>query len=133
MNAMTMVAVYGSLLRGLGNHGVLRGARQVCEARVAGWRLVDLGAFPGAVPGDGEIDVEVYEVNADTLRCLDQLEGYVRPGVGVYDRRAVTTTCGREALMYVWNRDVNFGDDRVVDGGSWRAHVAQRAPRRFGW
>jgi gamma-glutamylcyclotransferase (GGCT)/AIG2-like uncharacterized protein YtfP len=37
----------------------------------------DLGAFPAIVPGGATpIAGEVYELDADTLRALDHLEGY---------------------------------------------------------
>jgi len=121
----TLVAVYGSLLEGLGNHRVLGGSPLVCRTRVAGLRLVSLDACPAALPGGDGIEVEVYEVNPGILRRLDQLEGYCpdRPEASMYRREVVQTANGLEVETYVWANPARLRNAPAVPGGDWRAQV----------
>jgi gamma-glutamylcyclotransferase (GGCT)/AIG2-like uncharacterized protein YtfP len=70
-----LVAVYGTLKRGLRNHHWLEGADFVGSDRLHRVTLFDLGPFPGAKlePSRG-VEVEVFEVNARLLAGLDRLE-----------------------------------------------------------
>lgn len=76
----TLVFVYGTLKRGLSNHGWLRGQVFAGEARTeVRYRMYDLGGYPGMVvapEGEGvAIEGEVWEVDEAGLRGLDLLEG----------------------------------------------------------
>lgn len=84
--------------------------------------MYDLGSYPGVVRGQGTIWGEVYEISGDTLRKLDEVEGYrgreddlyVRDSVTVYfDQRRKFKETG--AQMYVYNQDIN-GRDPVPEG-----------------
>lgn len=91
---MTKVFVYGTLLRGHGNHRLLERARFLGNAvtATANWTMLHLGGFPGIVhSGSTRITGELYEVDDATLARLDQLEGHpnfyerVPIGVGLED------------------------------------------------
>jgi gamma-glutamylcyclotransferase (GGCT)/AIG2-like uncharacterized protein YtfP len=125
------VFVYGTLLRGKCNAGLLEfGANilSVREARIGG-RLYDLGPFPGVLPGEGEGDAvagEIYRL-ADmeaSLRILDRLEGFQGYGRtdNVYRRslvRAASEDGDRElAWVYIYLRTVR--GPRIASG-DWRA------------
>jgi gamma-glutamylaminecyclotransferase len=76
------VFVYGTLMRGHGNHYLLEQARFVNEAAtVDGFAMLYAG-YPYVVrdPGDGweiyPVKGEVYEVDIKQLMRLDSLEGY---------------------------------------------------------
>lgn len=70
------VFVYGTLLKGCCNHGLLEDACYLGEAKVEGLAVYDLGAYPGARFEQGCSALgEVYEVDAETLRRLNILEG----------------------------------------------------------
>ncbi|MCG6659345.1 gamma-glutamylcyclotransferase [Halomonas campisalis] len=58
-----LVAVYGTLKRGLRNHHWLEGADFLGSDRLTGATLYDLGPYPGAKsePSDG-VEVEVFRV-----------------------------------------------------------------------
>ena len=45
-----LLFVYGSLKRGMANHGELRGAAELGSTRLEGLALYDLGPFPMAIP-----------------------------------------------------------------------------------
>lgn len=85
-----LIFVYGTLKRGGLNHHFLSGQKFVGEANtVPGFRLYDLGGYPGMVtrPDDTEgITGEVWEVDADALVQLDALEGLAE---GLYRRERV--------------------------------------------
>jgi gamma-glutamylcyclotransferase (GGCT)/AIG2-like uncharacterized protein YtfP len=85
--ARTYLFVYGSCKRGRHNHGVLAGQRFVAAARTeALYRLHDCGPYPclvDAPEGGRPVLGEVYEVDAEALARLDELEGapdYYRRG-----------------------------------------------------
>src|SRR6056297_1504244 len=83
MNASQPIFVYGTLKRGECRGGCWpRAPRSVQPGFIRG-RLLDLGPFPGWVPGDGWIRGEVWEIGAAdlaaTLETLDEIEGYRQP------------------------------------------------------
>ena len=122
------VFVYGTLMKGFGNHGLLAGSDFVGSARLAteDYRMVDLGCFPGLTSRglpDGMYRVvhgEVYSVDADVLRGLDALEGV---SSGFYKRVPVVLGWGLEADTYVLCQD----EPSAVEGevGDWRAYTAR--------
>lgn len=86
---MHKVFVYGTLKEGHGNHGYLSNSKLIKQAYISGFLLINTGGFPYAIeaePTDFAIG-EVYEVDDETLRALDRLEGYPSH----YQRRKVDT------------------------------------------
>jgi gamma-glutamylcyclotransferase (GGCT)/AIG2-like uncharacterized protein YtfP len=78
-----LVAVYGTLKQGYGNHYLLRNSKFIGYGiTTEKFRLFDVG-FPYCLEVKDEDDnrvvnvqVEVYEVDKDTFKRLDRLEGY---------------------------------------------------------
>lgn len=97
---MTRLFVYGTLKRHGSNHRFLAGQHFIGTARTqAGFRLYDLGGYPGLVataPGDGgrSIEGEVWEVDDDALARLDAFEGLDE---GLYERVPVPLQAPHEA------------------------------------
>ena len=124
------VFVYGSLRRGNALSLPVRfpGARLVGEARVGG-RLYDLGAFPGLALGGSTSSVagEVYEVDEETLKRLDDFEASSR-----YRRERVEVTAGGggeplKCWVYVPEDGVEAYTRRTpVASGDWVEHLAAR-------
>jgi gamma-glutamylaminecyclotransferase len=87
---MTLVFVYGTLKRGLSNHGFLAGQSLAGEAQTQpGFELYALDGFPGmvaAADGAGVVTGEVWSVDDACLAQLDELEGTAE---GLYCREAV--------------------------------------------
>lgn len=75
----TLLFVYGTLKRGCSNHHHLAGQTFIGAARtVAGFRLFDLGGYPGiaAVAEDRTAVIgEIWSVDAAALARLDTFEG----------------------------------------------------------
>ncbi|MBB3229212.1 gamma-glutamylcyclotransferase family protein [Halomonas stenophila] len=113
-----LVAVYGTLKRGLRNHHWLEGADFVGTDRLTDATLYDLGPYPGArlEPSRG-VEIEVFRVDAALLADLDRLEDYrVRhPASGTYDRVVHPTAFG-PAWLYLYNLDV-AGCLAIREGG----------------
>lgn len=123
------VFVYGSLLRGLGNHRLLDndgaeflGANVTAEHAFKMYEYAR-GAFPAVCRTDRDGDAivgECYRVNAATLARLDQLEGHP----DFYRREPVTMADGSVAWTYLIDgaRLEGRGNPRVL-GGSWQDYL----------
>ena len=78
-----LVFVYGSLKRGMANHGELHGAAELGRARLEGLTLYDLGPFPMAIPSSEPgcaIEGELYQVGYAVLTSPGARETKVIPG-----------------------------------------------------
>lgn len=120
-----LVAVYGSLREGLGNHRVIAGNEFVVQTTLSGnYRMVSLGGFPGVMPTENPtapIVVEVYRVESpDRMQSLDWLEGYRGPGENnFYDRQTVKLDNGMEAMIYLLD-EKEYGNHTPVEDGDWK-------------
>lgn len=120
-----IVAVYGTLRQGHGNHRIL--AEGNAELKGAfrtnnnEWRMVSLGGFPACVPGDGNISVEVYEVDSPTLERLDCLEGYPT----LYQKGGLMTPWG-QATIYVMSSGAIRGAPHI-ESGDWNLFTGHGA------
>jgi gamma-glutamylcyclotransferase (GGCT)/AIG2-like uncharacterized protein YtfP len=95
-----LLFVYGSLKRGMANHGELHEARWLADAQLQGLALYDLGPFPMAVVSDNAGDAiqgELFRVAPDQLAALDRFEGAPR----LYQRRRWPLGDGRWAWVYL--------------------------------
>ena len=120
------VFVYGSLKVGFSNHGVVeRYVLDVKPGTVDGFRMLNLGAYPGAVPvGEGESrsirgEIMLLTDPERAMRNLDGLEGYPH----FYNRKVVTVRLDDgntdAAWIYMlnradWARNVVMPDEHGV-------------------
>lgn len=112
------VLVYGTLRRGGSNHELLEHARRL-GTHVTGpsYRMLDLGPYPGVVPG-GETPIhgEVYAVTPVEFQLLDALEDYPRS----YTRERIATPWG-PAWIYLYRpRGQRWPE---IPSGDWFHHV----------
>lgn len=86
----TLLFVYGTLKRGCSNHRHLADQTFVGPARTSsGFRLHDLGGYPGIVARPDDTDGvvgEVWSVDPGALRRLDEFEGVHE---GLYRREPI--------------------------------------------
>ncbi len=67
---------YGTLMPGEGNHRLIeRHVRSTRPATIEGV-LVDLGAFPALLPGDGIVEGMLLELASEAMEIPDRLEGF---------------------------------------------------------
>lgn len=120
------VFVYGTLLKGCCNHGLLEGSFFLGEAEVKGLAVYDLGAYPGARFEKGSTVLgEVYEVDAETLRRLNILEGKG----SLYDLDRVTCDCDDGiclAGVYVYRGSVDGKDPIPSELQPWSEYEEVR-------
>ncbi len=120
-----LVFVYGTLMRGFVNHEpFLSQAVSLGDGTTEGILYsTSSGRFPGMVHGNGVVYGEVYEVSTETLRDLDQLEGYHRRSNDLYTREEVSVDLRIgvriEAWAYFYNRPVK--PEMLIPSGNWRA------------
>ena len=125
------VAVYGSLRKGMTANHFMQGCDYVEEDSIKG-TLFNLGPFPGIKlsgkePTDVVLDVyELPEKRVHILHRLDMYEGYDRldPENALFIRKRATLNSGREAWLYEFNGDVEYGV-RIMKG-DWVDHVNSR-------
>ncbi len=118
----TLLFVYGTLKRGQANHHRLRGARWVGDALLKGACLYDLGPFPMAILGEGEVGGELYAVAWTALPGLDAFEGCPR----LYQRHWLPLADGRQAWVYLGlARQVRHS--RRLSEGMWPGAAARPA------
>lgn len=129
------VFVYGTLLKGEGNHPVIKDARFVGKASIVG-ELYNLGPFPGALnvglSPDHIIRGEVYAVNKEILERLDRLEGtrsLVDTTNNLYNRIMVLVDIENEyddvydrvmAWTYEYNNPARVNPSALIKSGDWR-------------
>ena len=95
-----LVFVYGSLKRGMANHGQLGQATCLGRCVLHGLALYDLGPFPMAVAcNDAEavLHGELYRLSSSQLAALDRFEGAPR----LYERQRWPLADGRCCWVYV--------------------------------
>ena len=115
MSKKELVAVYGTLKKGHGNHGVMERAKGnflgECWSKPK-FTMISLGGFPGVLlEGNTPIKLEIYEV--EDMDPLDWLEGYPE----FYNRKKITTPMG-DAWMY-YLPDKYADPSRIVATGEW--------------
>ena len=119
-----LVAVYGSLRKGMGNHDYFLGkANYLGEFQTEPiYSLYGLGGFPGLkLNGSSSIIMEVYEVTPLEASRIDGLEGYDKESDDntFYDKITINTPWG-EASTYLYVPNVS--EDKFVESGDWKKH-----------
>lgn len=115
MSKVHKVFCYGSLKRGYGNHRLLEQSDFISEDETENDKLQlrCFGAYPGVyLDGNNTVKGELYEVDDETFRRLDGLEGYPT----FYDRMVVALKSGEAAWMYYLHEEPR---GRLCEDGVW--------------
>lgn len=121
------VFTYGSLMTGMGNHHVMKraGGQLVGPAKIKGRMRAYCSGFPGVNDNsDRWVTGEVYEVPAEGIAVLDQLEGEG----SFYHRKTVTTDQGVEVQAYFLEPKDMQGP--LIESGNWREYKRNLKPKR---
>ena len=113
------IFVYGSLMRGESNHGLLNNEYSTFLSKgitQRGYSLYDLDGFPGMVEGGTSAVLgEIYEICAFTRSRLDQLEGHPQ----FYKRTLIELQDGEKIETYILDSAYIEGCP-VIKSGDWR-------------
>ncbi len=125
---MPLLAVYGTLRRGLRRHKLLGGARLVWEGllKLPYRMVVSRSGIPYLVPSScsRRVYVEVYEVSEDILKRID----YYEDAPELYKRVEVETPAGK-AWIYVSTRRVKGVE--LASGDYMEYITTKRTRKRF--
>jgi gamma-glutamylaminecyclotransferase len=112
----TLLFVYGTLKRGLGNHHLIADQDFLGDVVTeALYRVIDLGPYPGLVvdPDSGvAVQGELWAVDAQCLAALDEFEEVAGPFVRV----TVAILGWEDVFAYFWNRALPEG---ISSGNRW--------------
>lgn len=127
-----LIAVYGTLRRGDGNHRYLRGQKLLSTERVEGFEMFNLGgSYPYIARGGDDITVELYDVTEDVLAPIENMER----GAG-YQMCKVKTTLGLADIFYMEEKThakYQTGRSRPpkVVSGDWLKWIEKYKPERL--
>jgi len=98
MSETTNLFVYGTLMPGMGNYGLIEA--QVHSTHPASTRgiLCSLGSIPAMIPGNGLVRGVLLEVDYTALTRTDRLEGVPH----FYQRRETTVTLDDGNQVEAW-------------------------------
>ena len=129
---MKKIAVYGSLKKGFHNHRLIEASTFIKEAVVElPYKMISLGGFPGLIQDEvkedkvselevlncnlNPIHIEIYEVDDQTYKSVERLEGYPR----FYDKHIFEFE-GDQLEIYVLNENnKKYNNCKLIEGGNW--------------
>lgn len=125
----TLIAVYGSLRKGLSNHGIIQEALYIGEfTSEPVFKMYDLGAYPAITHGgNSSIEFEVYAVNEQELEKVNSLEGFHEDRDDNYYSRAIIKSPFGKAYYFFFSETGKLShnlDDGglLVESGNWKDH-----------
>lgn len=119
---MKLIAVYGSLRKGLyNNKRYMGGAKLLGVETIWGFDMYSLGSYPYIIEGEGKVIFEIYDVPDDAAADIRDME------LGAnYQESQVETGFGT-AIIYVMTGERHAwygrrGRHTLVPKGDWRKH-----------
>lgn len=132
-----LVFVYGTLRRHEANHDILNGAHCLAQQAWTKGLLYDTGlGYPALKAVDkGTVYGELYEVNFQQLKNLDELEDYIGPGQNnLYNRvkhTVITDNGPVEAFVYCIHPKQEEILTKLIPFGDWRIYHNFKASPTF--
>ena len=112
------IFVYGTLLKGEHNHYLMKNSELLFYGKTKKqYTLYCMESFPGMVEGGNDsVSGEVYAVNPENLKKLDELEGHP----DWYLRKKIQLENGEEVETYVLPESIAIAEKGVKIAGDWR-------------
>jgi len=119
-----LVAVYGSLRKGLSNYSRIQDANYKGQFDTEPiYTMYDLKYYPAIIKGGNtSVVMEVFEVDKNTLKDLDSLEGFDDSRdttLNYYNRETIKTPYGK-AIVYIFNQAEALHGKNIVETGDWK-------------
>jgi gamma-glutamylaminecyclotransferase len=126
-----LVAVYGSLKQGFGNHRLLEKANFIGSGETPPiYEMRGEGrGYPGIFKGDSRVQVEVYSVTHEELKNLDSLEGHPN-----FYRREVTDILldsGEKLPAFIYKLSESYDMGAVVSAIDEKGRQTWTKPQRY--
>ena len=118
-DAKYLVFVYGTLCRGMRLYKHMANSHFIDEGVIEG-TLYDLGCYPAlSLRGDSLVGGEIWEVDEDTLRVLDLVEGYDGSSCSLFLRKAVdiASDSGLHTGVYAYVGNMNLDGAEIIRNG----------------
>lgn len=133
-----IVIVYGSLLSGLGNHGVMKAAEGKLLGHGVSVENIDMysrGGFPSISlqhsVNRNPIVIEAYEVEDENMHIIDRLEGYRGEGKSnFYDRSPIEVELQDGTVLTGLVYHIDTQGQFPVVSGDWREYHADANNKR---
>ena len=124
-----LIAVYGSLRKGLGNHHHLKKPK----VKYVGtfdtkpiYTMKSLVHFPALLKnGSTSIVMEVYKIPSEVDKAIENLEGYQGKDndYNMYNKEKINTPFG-EAFVYFWNKkEGSLSRQEICPSGDWKEYL----------
>lgn len=121
------VATYGTLRLGEPNWDrYLLDSEYIGTHRATGFDMYAGFGYPYALEGDGDITVDVFEVDAKTFKDLDVLEGYPR-----HYKRKLVPVGGEVAWIYYTDNQMRVENLKPVSSGDWVQYLEERGTEQW--
>ena len=116
---MNYVFVYGTLMKNERNHYLLENSNYIGQGYINNYFMFKVSTYPGIQNGNGTVVGEVYEVNKETEKLLDELEeiGYLYDKV--LEKVYLDEKTQVDAYVYVYILD-NKKDTLNLTKYSWK-------------
>ena len=128
-NNKVLTLVYGSLRKDQYNFRRMGSPECIAsEIVIPGWKLYDLGAYPGAVftgNADDTMVVDLLELDLDTSRRIDAME--IGAGYSIKGLDDVDLGGGVEIFAKIYEYDGKVIEDRLVESGDWIKYLESNA------
>lgn len=118
------IAVYGSLRKGLSNHGIISDEKLVgtFDSKPV-YTMYSVHEYYPALMTDGltSVKMEVYEITEEAFDKVNRLEGYISEGnrSNLYNRESIDTPYGK-AFVYIYNQSI--AGLHAVSSGDWKKY-----------
>jgi len=126
-----LMFVYGTLLKGFGNHRLMTKARGkfIEEDEISAEMFGSGSSFPHIKLVDNfqhTVKGEVYELSSMKLQIIDRLEGYNEwNDNSLFLRKTTTTKKGHKVFVYEGGKLLLRGGKKI-ESGSWNEHTKIR-------
>ncbi|AWR96497.1 gamma-glutamylcyclotransferase [Acidianus sulfidivorans JP7] len=115
---------YGSLRYGFELHHFLKNSRFVGIGFAEGYKMYDIGNYPGVIRGDGIIWGEVYEVDENLIKLLDEVEDFRGRPDDLYVRESTTVFFDQRRRfrlnnVYLYRYNQVIDDKNEIEDGDY--------------
>ena len=120
-----LIATYGSLRKGQYNYDRFKNHfgsefNYLKTSTISGYKLYDLGSYPGLKVSDNEEDVVVIDVLEVSQECFDYIE-VMEHGAGYITVKVTDDQSKEKYAAYIYENPC----DNLVESGDWSKYLSK--------